>query len=140
MRNRALISNWVTEKGKSANVVEYLKRDGKTFVRINDYQKLRNLFGELLKEIQRVKSEGDFAAGKRLVEDYGVNIDPVLHAEILERYAKLKLAPYTGFVNPVLVPLYDTNGAITDIKVEYTDDYLSQMMDYGKNYSFLKAE
>jgi len=139
MRNRALISNWVTEKGKADNVVEYLKRDGKTFVRINDYQKLRTFFGELLKEIQRIKSEGDFAAGKKIVEDYAVKINPVLHAEILERYAKLNLAPYTGFVNPVLVPVYDSKGAITDIKVEYTDDYLGQMMYYGKNYSFLKA-
>jgi len=139
MRNRALISNWVTEKGKTENVVEYLKSDGKTFVRINDYNKLRNLFGELLKEIQRIKSEGDFAAGKKLVEDYGVKIDPVLHAEILERYEKLNLAPYTGFINPVLKPVYDDKGSVKDITVEYTDDYLGQMMDYGKNYSFLKA-
>jgi dipeptidyl-peptidase-3 len=137
MRNRALISNWVTKKGKPDNVIEFLNQEGKTFVKINDYLKLRNLFGELLKEIQRIKSEGDFPAGKKMVEDYAVKIDPVLHAEILERYAKLNLAPYTGFVNPVLVPIYDSSGSIKDITVEYTDDYLGQMMYYGKNYSFL---
>jgi dipeptidyl-peptidase III len=137
MRNRALISNWVTEKGKDENVVEYLKVDGKTYVRINDYLKLRNLFGELLKEIQRIKSEGDFSAGKKIVEDYAVKIDPVLHAEVLERYEKLNLAPYTGFVNPVLTPVYDSGGSIKDITAEYTNDYLGQMMHYGKSYSFL---
>lgn len=137
MRNRALISNWVTEKGIAENVVEYLKRDGKTFVRINDYRKLRKLFGELLREIQRIKSEGDFAAGMKIVEDYAVKIDPVLHAEILERYAKLNLAPYTGFVNPVLIPVYDEAANIKDITVEYTDDYMGQMMNYGREYSFI---
>jgi dipeptidyl-peptidase-3 len=95
---------------------------------------------ELLKEIQRIKSEGDFEAGKKLIEDYGVKVDPRLHSEILERYAKLNLAPYTGFVNPYLFPVYDGNGAITDIVVEYTDDYLGQMMYYGKNYSFLPVK
>jgi dipeptidyl-peptidase III len=137
MRCRSAISHWVYEKGKAENVVEFMNRDGKTYVKINDYQKLRTLFGELLKEIQRIKSEGDFEAGKKLIEDYGVKVDPKLHAEILERYAKLNLAPYTGFVNPMLFPVYDANGAIIDIKVEYTDDYLGQMMYYGKNYSFL---
>jgi dipeptidyl-peptidase III len=114
-------------------------RDGKTYVKINDYKKLKDLFGELLKEIQRVKSEGDYEAGRKIIEDFGVKIDPKIHAEILERYAKLNLAPYTGFVNPMLIPLYDNNGAITDITVEYFDDYLSQMMYYGKYYSYLQA-
>ncbi len=137
MRDRALICHWVYEKGKSDNVVEFFKRDGKTFVKINDYQKLRTLFGNLLREIQRIKSEGDFEAGKKLVEDYGVRINPQLHTEILDRYAKLNLAPYTGFLNPVLIPVRDSKGEITDITVKYTDDYLGQMLYYGKNYSFL---
>lgn len=114
--------------------------DGKTYVKINDYNKLRNLFGDLLKEIQRVKSEGDFESGKKIIEDFGVKVDAQLHTEILERYAKLNLAPYTGFVNPMLIPVYDTNGGITDITVEYLNDYLSQMMYYGKNYSFLPVK
>ncbi len=137
MRCRSTIAHWVYEKGRSGNVIEFISRDGKTCVMIRDYAKLRTLFGELLKEIQRIKSEGDFEAGKKLVEDYGVKVDPMLHTEILERYAKLNLAPYTGFVNPYLFPVYDGNGKITDIVVEYTDDYLAQMMYYGKNYSFL---
>jgi len=137
MRCRSAISHWVYEKGKPENVVEFINRNGKTYVKINDYKKLRTLFGELLKEIQRIKSEGDIIAGKKLIEDFGVKVDPQLHAEILERYAKLNLAPYTGFVNPVLIPVYDSNGAITDIIVEYVNDYLGQMMYYGKNYSFL---
>ena len=137
MRNRSLIAHWVYEKGKPDNTVEFFNRDGKTYVRIHDYKKLRILFGDLLREIQRIKSEGDFEAGKKLVEDFGVKVDPKLHEEILERYAKLHLAPYTGFVNPYLFPVYDSNGMITDVVVEYTDDYLGQMMYYGKNYSFL---
>ena len=137
MRCRSAISHWVYEKGKPENVVEFINRNGKTYVKINDYKKLRTLFGELLKEIQRIKSEGDFEAGKKIIEDFGVKVDQQLHAEILERYAKLNLAPYTGFVNPVLIPVYDSNGAITDIIVEYVNDYLGQMMYYGKNYSFL---
>jgi dipeptidyl-peptidase-3 len=138
MRCRSVISNWVYEKGKQEKIVEFVKREGKTYVKINDYNRVRSLFGELLKEIQRVKSEGDFAAGKKLIEDYGVKIDQDLHIEVLARYAKLNLAPYTGFVNPLLAPVYDTNGKITDVIVEYTDDYLGQMMYYGKNYSFLR--
>ena len=137
MRNRSAISHWVYEKGKTDNAIEMEKRDGKTFVKINDYKKVRQLFGELLKEIQRVKSEGDFEAGKRIIEDYGVRIDPVLHTEILERYARLNLAPYTGFVNPVLIPVYDGNGEISDVIVKYTDDYLGQMLSYGEKYSYL---
>jgi dipeptidyl-peptidase-3 len=137
MRNRSAICHWVYEKGRKDNVVEFLKRNEKTYVRINDYQKVRVLFGELLKEIQRIKSEGDFQAGKDLIENYGVKVDAGLHSEILSRYEKLNLAPYTGFVNPILNPVYDQNGEISDVKVEYVDDYLGQMMFYGKNYSFL---
>lgn len=137
MRNRSAISHWVFEKGKVQKVVEIIKRNDKTFVKINDYRKLQALFGELLREVQRIKSEGDYEAGKRLIEEYGVKIDPVLHHEILERYAKLNLAPYTGFVNPMLIPVYDQNSLMTDVKVKYINDYLGQMMDYGKNYSFL---
>jgi dipeptidyl-peptidase III len=137
MRNRSAICHWVYDKGRAENVVEFFIRAGKTYVKINDYTKLRNLFGMLLKEIQRIKSEGDFQSGKNLIENYGVKVDHQLHAEILERYKKLNLAPYTGFVNPNLVPVLDKNGEITDVKVEYTDDYLGQMLYYGKNYSFL---
>lgn len=137
MRCRSMISHWVYEKGKDSKVVEMLTKDGKTYVKINDYKKLRDLFGELLKEVQRIKSQGDFEAGKKLIEDYGVKVEAKLHAEVLERYARLNLAPYTGFVNPILKPVNDANGKITDITVEYTDDYLGQMLFYGKNYSFL---
>ena len=137
MRNRSAISHWVYEKGKQSNTVELFKQEGKSYVRINDYSKLRSLLGELLKEIQRVKSEGDYEAGKRIVENYGVKVDPHLHAEILERYEKLNLAPYTGFVNPKLIPVYSDDGEIKDVEVEYVNDYLGQMLEYGKNYSFL---
>lgn len=140
MRCRSMISHWVYEKGKDSKVVEMLTKDGKTYVKINDYKRLRELFGELLKEVQRIKSQGDFEAGKKLVEDYGVKVESVLHAEVLERYARLNLAPYTGFVNPVLTPVKDATGKITDITVGYTDDYLGQMLNYGKNYSFLPVK
>ena len=137
MRNRSAICHWVYERGKAGNIVQFVKGDGKTYVKINNYKKLRILFGEMLKEIQRVKSEGDYGAGKKIIEDFGVRIDPGLHSEITGRYAKLNLAPYTGFVNPCLVPVYNEKGSITDINVVYTNDYLGQMLDYGKNYSFL---
>ncbi len=137
MRNRQLIARWVYEKGKDENVVELKQRDGKTYVVINDYAKLRNLFGELLKEVQRQKSEGDLAAGKKLVEDYAVKVDPTLHAEILERYAKLNLAPYKGFVNPVMKEVKNANGEVTDIVLDYTESYIDQMLRYSKDYSFL---
>jgi dipeptidyl-peptidase III len=140
MRNRAAISHWVYEKGKQDNVIELFEKNGKSYVKITDYGKLQKLFGELLEEIQRIKSEGDYNAGKDLIENYGVKVDPKLHAEILARYAKLNLAPYTGFVNPYLSPTYDANGNITDVIVEYTDDFLGQMMYYGKNYSFLPLD
>jgi len=137
MRCRSLISHWVYENGKDENVIEFFLRKNKTYVKINDYQKLRIIFGDLLKEIQRVKSEGDFKAGKKLIEDFGVKVDQELHAEILERYAKLNLAPYTGFVNPMLIPVYNKNDEINDIRFEYVDDYLGQMIYYGKKYTFL---
>ncbi|HEX2968975.1 MAG TPA: dihydrofolate reductase [Bacteroidales bacterium] len=140
MRSRSMISHWVYEHGKNDKVIDLFDRDGKTYVKVNDYKKLQNLFGQLLKEIQRIKSEGDFEAGKNLIENYGVKIDQKLHTEILERYAKLNLAPYTGFVNPYLKPVLDSDGEITDISVEYTDDYLGQMLYYGENYSFLPVE
>ena len=139
MRCRSAIAHWVYEKGKPDNVIEVMKRDGKTFVRINDYQKLRSLFGEMLKEVQRIKSEGDFTAGKNMIETYGVKIDQELHKEILARYAELNLAPYSGFVNPVMTPVTDRNGKITDVKIEYCSDFLGQMMEYGRKYSFLPA-
>lgn len=139
MRNRQLNARWVYEKGKKDNVVEFVKRDGKTYVRVNDYNKLRTLFGELLREIQRIKSEGDYQAGKNLVETYGVKVDPVLHKEVLERYAKLNVKPYRGFIQPKLVPVMNGD-KITDVKVEYPTSFFQQMMEYGKNYSFLPVK
>jgi dipeptidyl-peptidase-3 len=137
MRNRSAICHWVYAKGHPGKVVELMKHEGKTYVRINDYRELRKLFGELLNEIQRIKSEGDYEAGKKMIEDYGVKVDPDLHNEILSRYEKLNLAPYTGFVNPRLIPVYGENNEISDVKVEYVSDYLGQMMEYGREYSFL---
>ena len=139
MRNRQLIARWVYEKGKADNVIELKQRDGKTYVVVNNYAKLRNLFGELLAEVQRIKSEGDFAAGKKLVEDYAVKVDPILHAEVLERYAKLNLAPYKGFVNPVMKEVKNGQGEVTDIVLDYTEGYADQMMRYSTDYSFLPA-
>jgi dipeptidyl-peptidase III len=136
MRNRQLIAKWCYEKGKAENVIEFKKKGDKTFVVINDYTKLRTLFGELLKEIQRIKSEGDYAAGKALVETYGVKVDLALHKEIKARYAKLKIAPYAAFINPVLVPVYN-GGKIIDVKVMYPESFVEQMLWYGKYYSFL---
>jgi dipeptidyl-peptidase-3 len=136
MRNRQLNAKWVYEKGKKENVVEYVKKDGKTYVRVNDYDKLRKLFGDLLREIQRIKSEGDFTAGKNLVENYGVKVDPKLHKEVLARYAKLNMKPYKGFIQPKLVPTMDGN-RISDVKVEYPTSFFQQMMEYGKNYAYL---
>ncbi|MDE6685270.1 MAG: dipeptidyl peptidase 3, partial [Duncaniella sp.] len=117
MRNRQLISKWVLEKGQPDNVIELVKRDGKTYVQINDYAKMRDLIGQLLAEVQRIKSEGDYQAGAELVENYGVKVDPELHREVLERYAKLDIAPYKGFVNPVYTPVTDADGNITDVTI-----------------------
>lgn len=137
MRNRQLIAKWVYEKGKADNVVEYKERDGKTFVVINDYEKLRNLFGQLLAEIQRVKSEGDFEGAKNLVETYAVKVDQKLHDEVIERYKKLDLRAYKGFVNPVIEAVTDENGKITDVKITYNEGYVEQMMRYSKDFSIL---
>jgi dipeptidyl-peptidase-3 len=139
MRNRQLIAKWCYEKGKKDNVIEKKVRDGKTYFVVNDYDKLRDLFGELLREIQRIKSEGDYAAGKALVEDYGVKVDPDLHKEVLERTAKLGGSAYSGFINPRLIPVYDANGEITDVVVEYPEDFTKQMMDYARRYSHLPS-
>ena len=136
MRNRQLVASWVFEKGVKDNVIEKRLRDGKTFFIINDYQKLRNLFGELLRELQRIKSEGDFTAGQALIENYAVNVDTKLHQEVLTRYEKLNLAPFSGFINPKLTPVYDA-GKIIDVTISYPDDFSKQMLEYGKNYSFL---
>ena len=139
MRNRQLIAKWVYEKGKADNVIELKQRDGKTYVVVNDYAKLRELFGTLLAEVQRIKSEGDFSAGKKLVEEYAVKVDPALHAEVLERYAKLNLAPYKGFVNPVMKEVKNDKGDVTDIVLDYTEGYTDQMLRYSKEYSFLPS-
>lgn len=135
MRNRKLIADWAYEHGKKDNVIEYVTRDGKRFIRINDYAKLRDLFGELLREVQRVKSEGDYEAGRDLVETYAVKIDPSLHREVLDRYAHLDIAPYKGFVNPVYTPVRNTNDEIVDIEVSYNEDYIPQMLRYSRDYS-----
>ena len=137
MRNRQLIAKWAFEKGAAEKVVELVKKDGKTFVKVNDYGKLRELFGQLLSEIQRIKSEGDFEAARQMVETYAVKVDPELHKEVLERYEKLHLAPYKGFVNPVYTAETDAEGNITDVKVSYTEGYAEQMLRYSKDYATL---
>jgi dipeptidyl-peptidase-3 len=135
MRNRQLVAKWVYEHGRADNVIELVKKNGKTYVKINDYSKLRTLFGDLLAEIQRIKSTGDYEAGRALVETYAVKVDHELHKEVLERYAKLNIAPYKGFVNPVYTPVTNSKGEITDIKVSYTEDFLPQVLRYSKEYS-----
>lgn len=137
MRNRQLIARWVFEQGAADKVVELKKREGKTFVVIHDYQQLRVLFGKLLAEVQRIKSEGDYEAGRLLVENYGVKIDPVLHHEIRERYVRLHLSPYKGFVNPVMREVKDNSGHVTDITLDYTEGYAEQMLRYSRDYSYL---
>jgi dipeptidyl-peptidase-3 len=118
------------------NVISRESKDGKTFFVINDYQKLRRLFGELLAEVQRITSEGDYEAARDLVETYGVQVDPELHQEVLDRYSKLNLAPYSGFINPIYTPIIE-NGKIIDVKISSPDDYVAQMLRYGKEYAFL---
>ena len=137
MRNRQLIARWALENGKSMNVVELVKKEGKTYVKINDYLQLRGLFAALLSEIQRIKSEGDYEAARALVEKYAVKLDATLHEEILNRYRSLHLAPYKGFVNPVYCPQYDAEGRIMDVKLDYTEGYTEQMLRYGRDYSNL---
>lgn len=137
MRNRQLIARWALENGKSKNVVELVKKEGKTYVKINDYLQLRGLFAALLSEIQRIKSEGDYEAARALVEKYAVKLDATLHEEILNRYRSLHLAPYKGFVNLVYCPQYDAEGRIVDVKLDYTEGYTEQMLRYGRDYSNL---
>lgn len=137
MRNRQLIARWALENGKSMNVVELVKKEGKTYVKINDYLQLRGLFAVLLSEIQRIKSEGDYEAARALVEKYAVKLDATLHEEILNRYRSLHLAPYKGFINPVYLPQYDAEGRIVDVKLDYTEGYIEQMLRYGRDYSNL---
>ncbi|MBD5283896.1 MAG: dihydrofolate reductase [Bacteroides sp.] len=137
MRNRQLISKWVLEKGKKDKVVELVKKNGKTFVKINDYKKLRELFGQLLSEIQTIKSEGNYAAGNKLVNTYGVKVDPKLHKEVLDRYSKLNIPPYRGFVNPVYNVVYDNNGEIVDITIDYSEGYTDQMLRLSRDFSTL---
>ena len=139
MRNRQLIARWVYEKGTAEKVVELVKKDGKTYVVINDYEKVRDLFGRLLAEIQRIKSTGDYAGAHDLVEAYAVKVDPALHAEVLERYKKLNLAPYKGFVNPKYEAVTDADGTITDVTVTYDEGYAEQMLRYSKDYSTLPS-
>jgi dipeptidyl-peptidase-3 len=136
MRCRQLIAAWSYELGKDRNVIEVFTRDGKTYVKVNDHEALREVFGHMLAEVQRIKSEGDYEAGRNLVEKYAVQVDQQLHCEVLARFKKLNIAPYGGFINPVFVPVTE-NGVVVDIKVEYPDDYTGQMMHYSKNHSFL---
>jgi dipeptidyl-peptidase-3 len=136
MRNRQLNASWAYEKGKAEKVIEYVNKDGKTYVKVNDYDKLRVIFGQLLKEIQRIKSEGDFAAGQALVENYGVKVDQALLKEVKTRFEKLNVAAYKGFIQPKLVPVMDGE-KITDVKVEYPSNWLEDQLWRSKNYSFL---
>lgn len=139
MRNRQLVALWSYEQGLEENVIERVVRDGKTYFVVNDYEKLRVIFGRLLQEIQRIKSEGDFEAARDLVENYGTQVDEELHAEVLQRYASLDVAPYSGFLNPRIVA-DDENGVASNVRVEYPDDFMSQMLEYAENYSFLPTE
>ena len=140
MRNRMWVSNWCYQTGLKDSVIVKVKRDGKTYYDIRDYGKLRELFGQLLREVQRIKSQGDYTAGHDLVENYGVKVDLDLNKEVLQRSEKLKTAPYAGFVQPRLVPVTDANGNITDIKVEYPSDFIGQMLEFGEKFSFLPDE
>lgn len=134
MRDRQLIANWVLDHAANKEV-EIIEREGKHYLRVNDYQGLRQLFGQLLAEIQRITSEGDYPAAKEMVEKYAVKVDPVLHKEIRERYAKLNLAPYKGFVNPVYTAITDKDGNITDVKIDYSEGYVEQHLRYSRDYS-----
>ena len=137
MRNRQLIARWILEKGKKDKVVELVKKNGKTFVKINDYRKMRALIAELLAEVQRIRSEGDYAAGNKLVNDYAVKVDPKLHKEVLERYSKLDIPPYRGFINPVYTPVYDDKGEIVDIRLTYGETYPEQMLRLSRDFTTL---
>lgn len=135
MRNRALIAQWARDT--NPEIIEIVKKEGKNFVRINDYEALRRVFAKQLAEIQRIKSEGDFMAARNLVEKYAVKVDKTIHKEVLERYNRLNIAPYKGFINPVLTPIKDEKGNITDIAVDYTEDYEHQMLRYSNEYATL---
>ena len=137
MRNRALIARWTFEHGKDNHVVEWVRKDGKTYIRINDYAQLRHLFGQLLHEVQRIKSEGDYEAARELVERYGVRLDRTLHEEILQRYKALRLSPYKGFINPIYTPIYNKEGEIIDVTVTYGETYDTQMLRYSRDYATL---
>ena len=139
MRNRKLIAEWCYEKGKADNVIELVKKDGKSYVVVNDFVKLRKLFGELLYEVQRIKSEGDYEACKALVETYAVKINPELHKEVIERNAALKIEPYGGFVNPEYELVTDAAGKVVDVKISYPANFVEQHLHYGKDYSFLPS-
>ncbi|MDB4977698.1 MAG: dihydrofolate reductase, partial [Myxococcaceae bacterium] len=136
MRNRQLIAKWVLAEGQSEQVIERIERGGKTYYAVRDYVKLRKLFGRLLREVQRVKSEGDLEAARKLVEGFAVEVDPALHKEVRARYDVLKLAPYAGFMQPRL-KLVEADGKIADVTIEYPDDFVAQMLDYAARYSFL---
>jgi len=140
MRNRHWVSAWCLEKGMKDSVIAVVQRNGETYYDVRNYEKLRVLFGELLREVQRIKSQGDYEAGKALVETYGVKVDPALHAQVLERAKKITTAPYAGFIQPRLLPVLDAKGEITDVKVEYPDDFVKQMLEYGEKFSFLPDE
>jgi dipeptidyl-peptidase-3 len=136
MRNRQLVAAWCYAKGKAENVVEKIIKNDKTYFRVNDYEKLRQLFGQLLNEVQRIKSEGDYEAGKLLIETYAVKVDQDLHKEVLERFKALNIAPYGGFVNPILKPIYKED-KIIDVELEYINDYTEQMLTYSRDFGFL---
>lgn len=145
MRNRQLIAKWALEKGRKKakggkDVVELTKKGGKTYVKINDYEKLRELFGNLLAEIQRIKSEGDYTGGNALVQAYAVKIDPKLHNEVLKRYSVLDIPPYRGFINPVYTPVTGADGEITDITISWPENYVEQMMRLSRDYSPLTGK
>ena len=139
MRNRQLVALWSYEQGLEDNVIERVVRDDKTYFVVNDYEKLRVIFGRLLREIQRIKSEGDFEAARDLVENYGTQVDQELHAEVRQRYATLDVAPYSGFVNPRITAT-EQDGSVTNVRVEYPDDFMAQMLEYSENYSFLPTD
>lgn len=137
MRNRQLVAAYVLDKGKKGKVVELVKKNGKTFVKINDYKKMREILGQLLAEIQRIKSEGDYAAGNALIQKYAVKVDPKLHKEVLDRYSRLDIPPYRGFINPRYTPVYDEKGEIIDVKLGYGENYVEQMLRLSRDYNTL---
>jgi dipeptidyl-peptidase-3 len=138
MRNRQLIARWAFEMSSDNHAVEMIRRDGKSYIRVNDYEELRRMFGRMLAEIQRIKSTGDYEAARQLVERLAVRVPQELHSEVLERYSRLNLAPYKGFVNPVYTAVRNAAGEITDVKVSYDEEFTGQMMRYGRQYGSFK--